>query len=343
MSSELNEPGPGSESQTETTRSGAGSSESQLQQGNREFLSCKVIEAHTNGYLVDVRGLLQTEDKLAPGDELLVQLVSCYKGKLLVAPAGTAWSLTLPGRASDAAVQVLSSEDNAFEHWANGKPPYFKIRRATDWLMTSGAADGAELNGPDDLQRWIRMMEAGARTGCCKFSCDQTRSRGAILLHRGKCVGCIYSNQQQKDSLPTNEAVALLLNDCKSTGTQATVCDWPEEVVLSMAALFLGTPMEPSIDGGARLYMDQTMNLLAAEKSTGCLTFKLAMTGAILFAFVFQGEFVGSFYVEIQQFSRNKSFVYNLITQDPHASVSASVLPARATSDFGISLLHCLN
>ncbi len=311
-----------------------------------ELLVCKVIAMAPGGCVVDVRGFLPTEERLEPGEEIVAQFASIRNGKLWLSAGGGAMGQGyLVGiKGPDAAARVLYSNDNAFEQCSTGSPPYFKIRRATDLMMTGTEPDIIEMNGPADFHQFILSLEQNKRTGCCKFSCDKTKSRGAILVQSGRCVGAIFSNEASKPPLPTRQALSLLLADCQSEGTQAIMCDWPDDVVLSMASLFLGVPLELNEVADARSGMDSAMEWLGQEKGTGCLTFTLGMTGAILFAFIYDGEFVGSFFVEIQQFSRNKSFVYNLITQDPNTTIAASMLPSGVSVEraLGFDFSECL-
>lgn len=307
-----------------------------------DCLKGKVISSAQGGLILELSGFLPGDETLPIGTELYVQVLSVQKGRLLLAQPGSfsASGKIADGKTHEAAVKILASDDNAFEYSSNGRPPYFKIRRATDMMMSGPDADHFEFNSIEGLRRFLLEMEERRRTGCCKISCEEPKSRGALLFNKGKCVGCIYTNQTIKSSLPMEESLAALLNDCGSAAMQAAFYDWPDDVVLAMSSLFMGSSLQPSADGDAREYMEQSINLFGKQNSTGCLTFTLGMTGAILFAFIHKGSFVGSFYVEIQQFSRNKSFVHNLITQNPNASAAASILLPQTIEDseFGLQL-----
>ncbi|MBX9723260.1 MAG: hypothetical protein K2X81_17790, partial [Candidatus Obscuribacterales bacterium] len=90
--------------------------------------------------------------------------------------------------------------------------------------------------------------------------------------------------------------------------------------------------VERSDDLDARSYMDYIMSWFAQKEQTACLAFSLPATGATLLAFVYKGHFVGSFFVETQEFSRDVNVVYNLIQQDANSRVEASILPPELTS-----------
>ncbi len=234
---------------------------------------------------------------------------------------------------------------DAFDIWAKDRTPNFKLRRAIDLILPpvdkSQQPNKMKIAESDDLLWLITDLEGGMRTGCVKAFCEPKKSRAAVLLYKGRAVGCIYGNKELKEPLPTEHSLQMMLSDCQTPETQLLMYGLPEEVTLAMSALFLGYPVERSDDLDARSYMDYIMSWFSQKEQTACLAFSLQMSGATLLAFVHRGQFVGSFYVETQEFSRDINFVYNTITQDPQARVEASILPPELTSAavrFGFSL-----
>jgi hypothetical protein len=170
------------------------------------------------------------------------------------------------------------------------------------------------------------------RTGCVKAFCEPRKSRSAVLLYKGRAVGCIYGNKQLREPLPTESSLQMMLSDCQTPDTHLVMYGLPEEVTLAMSALFLGYPVERSDDLDARSYMDYIMSWFQQKEQTACLAFSLPASSATLLAFVYRGQFVGSFYVETQEFSTDITFVYSLIQQDAQSRVEASILPPELTS-----------
>lgn len=234
------------------------------------------------------------------------------------------------------AQQPLNEAERAFLVYAQGTPINVRLRRAIDLILPpldkNQQPNKMRIGQGDDLLWLITDLEGGMRTGCVKAFCEPRKSRSAVLLYKGRAVGCIYGNKQLKEPLPTESSLQMMLSDCQTPDTHLVMYGLPEEVTLAMSALFLGYPVERSDDLDARSYMDYIMSWFSQKEQTACLAFSLPASGATLLSFVHKGSFVGSFYVETQEFSRDIEFVYNLIRQDPQSRVEASILPPELTS-----------
>ncbi|MBX9686278.1 MAG: hypothetical protein K2X27_06220 [Candidatus Obscuribacterales bacterium] len=230
----------------------------------------------------------------------------------------------------------MNEAERAFLVYAQGKPMNIRLRRAIDLILPpldkNQQPNKMRIGQGEDLIWLITDLEGGMRTGCVKAFCEPRKSRAAVLLYKGRAVGCIYGNKQLRDPLPTESSLQMMLSDCQTPDTHLVMYGLPEEVTLAMSALFLGYPVERSDDLDARSYMDYIMSWFQQKEQTACLAFSLPASGATLLAFVHKGQFVGSFYVETQEFSRDIEFVYNLIRQDPQSRVEASILPPELTS-----------
>lgn len=339
-------------------------------------VACKVVAAEPGGYAVlitkdNLPGFLPTESRLKIGEEVLAQFVCVHNNRVLLSsrmanvaekmgskPQSTQQATKVDWRqeleqSKSGAYQAQSGQqsmadpgnDPAFKVWVDGRSPNFKLRRAIDLILPpvdkSQQPNKMKIAESDDLLWLITDLEGGMRTGCVKAFCEPRKSRAAVLLYKGRAVGCIYGNKELKEQLPTEHSLQMMLNDCQTPDTQLLMYGLPEEVTLAMSALFLGYPVDRSDDLNARQYMDYIMGWFAQKEQTACLAFSLPMSGATLLAFIHMGTFVGSFYVETQEFSRDVNFVYNVIAQDPQARCEASILPPELTSPavrFGFSL-----
>jgi hypothetical protein len=226
--------------------------------------------------------------------------------------------------------------------WAKNEPVNFKLRRAIDLILPSiGEDKGDNLRmGDEDLEWLITTLEGGMRTGCMKAFCEPRKSRSAVLLYRGRAVGCIYGNKTLPEPQPTEPSLQMMLQDLQEPDTSLLVYDLPEEVTLAMSALFLGYPVERNDDLDGRSYLDYIGSWLQQKEQTACLAITTS-TNATCLAFVHKGRYVGAFFVEDQKFDPNIQFVFNLLESDRGAMVSASILPPELTSAsvrFGFSL-----
>jgi hypothetical protein len=325
-------------------------------------VACKVVRQEPGGYEVrttrdNLPGFLPTEAKLKDGEEVLAQFVCVSNNRVLLsarlsgstlsasgkyrAPS-TNWQQQLDDPAAAAAAAAASEQEAAFAVWAQHEPVNFKLRRAIDLILPSiGDDKGANLLMKDEDLEWlITDLEGGMRTGCVKAFCEPRKSRSAVLLYRGRAVGCIYGNKTLPEPQPTEPSLQMMLNDLQEPETNLLIYDLPEEVTLAMSALFLGYPVERNDDLDGRSYLDYIGSWLQQKEQTACLAISTS-NGATCLAFVFKGRYVGAFYVEDQTFDPNIQFVFDLLNNDRAANVSASILPPELTSAsvrFGFSL-----
>lgn len=325
------------------------------------------MAAEPGGYSVlitkdNLPGFLPCEQKLKIGEEVLAQFVCVTNNRVLLssrfsgsgagapkppgqssasAASSSNWQEQLSGKHSGAA--ATGEQDAAFDVWAHNNPRKPQLKRATDLILPP--VDGQEPNvfkiADFDLEWLITDLEGGMRTGCVKASSEERKSRSAMLLYRGRVVGCIYGSKSMNDPQPTEGSLMLMMQDLALPETTVTVYDLPAEVALPMSALFLGYPVNRSDDLDARAYSDHLCNWFAEKKQTACLAFSLPSSAATCLGFIHQGGFVGAFYVEDQKFTQDQNFVYELLAREPQAGVEASILPPDMTSSavrYGFSL-----
>lgn len=210
----------------------------------------------------------------------------------------------------------------------------FHFRRASDLIPS--AIDKSriplikQLNGPSDAADLVKNLEEEAFTGCLKITCPERRSRSAALLYQGRVMGCIYGCAADGEPQPTDVSLREMLDDCTLAGTQAVRYTLPEEVVLGMAALFLGLPIERTDTMDAGAYLVFIMPWLFETSETACLVFFLPKSESTTLLLVHQGMFVGTFEAETQRFSTSLKPLLDQLAKDDEAHVEASILPRRA-------------
>ncbi|CAN5573373.1 hypothetical protein BH10CYA1_BH10CYA1_21720 [soil metagenome] len=249
--------------------------------------------------------------------------------------------ISIPANQSIQLEQEAEAEA-AFGVWAS-TPRKFHLKRATDLILPPIDKDSLnEFKIVDyDLEWLITDLEGGMRTGCVKAACESKLSRSAMLLYRGRAVGCIYGCKSMPDTQPTEQSLQNMLSDLEVPDTDVKIYDLPENVTLAMSALFLGYPVQRNDDYDARAYMDYICGWFESKGNTACLAITLPSNSATCLGYVYKGQFCGAFYVEDQQFRTDKEFVYDLLKNDPRANVEASILPPEMTSSavrFGFSL-----
>lgn len=219
----------------------------------------------------------------------------------------------------------------------------FRLRRAIDLVMPPMDADThTSIDMADsDLEWLITDLEGGMRTGCMKATSEQKLSRSAVLLYRGKAVGCIYGSKSAPEQRPTEESLYCLLNDLQAEDAHVSIYDLPEGVVGAMSALFLGLA-EPRQEGLSELDLfNYYMTAFTQNGNTACLAINVPSTSSLCLVFVHRGVFSGAFFVEDQIYTQNPDDLFQLFRNDPETRVDASRLPQEfiaSGSRFGYSL-----
>lgn len=289
------------------------------------------------------RGFLNTDAKLKIGEEVLAQYVCVHNNRIILSDGMAKLDRPGPGPSPSSdhrERQYDIQQTNAFHSGKNNE----KFRRASDLflppLQKNQNPNRMRIGHPDDLLWLVTDLEGGMRTGCVKASCQSKHSRSALLLYKGRVVGCVYANNQLKDPIETEKSLPLMLKDCATPDTQLIMYALPEEEVLAMSAFFLGYPVERSDDLDARSYMDYIMSSFAEKEQTACLAFSFNGADTVL-SLVHKGKFVGAFQVENQEFSRDIEYVHKQLREKPNALAEASILPTdlfSPTTRFGYIL-----
>jgi hypothetical protein len=236
-----------------------------------------------------------------------------------------------------------TDEERAFNVWVESQPRKFHLKRATDLILPplDLSSEQKFKISEYDLEWLITHLEGGMTTGCVKASSEERLSRSAMLLYRGRAVGCIYGCKSMPETQPTEQSLQRMLADLELPDTNVRMYDLPEGVTLAMSALFLGYPVQRNDDYDALSYMDYICNWFESKAQTACLAITLPSSQATCLGFIHKGQYVGAFYVEDQKFNKDIAFVHDLLRKDKDANVEASILPPEMTSSavrFGFSL-----
>ena len=111
-----------------------------------------------------------------------------------------------------------TDEEAAFNVWVEAQPRKFHLKRATDLILPplDQSTEQKFKISEYDLEWLITHLEGGMTTGCVKASSEERLSRSAMLLYRGRAVGCIYGCKSMPETQPTEQSLQRMLADSKS-------------------------------------------------------------------------------------------------------------------------------
>ncbi len=136
-------------------------------------------------------------------------------------------------------------------------------------------------------------LEGGERTGCLKIESARTRSRSAILLYRGRVVGCVYGRKSMVCQHLAEDAHKYALSDLASPGNLVEAYELSEEMVLSAAALFNGHPVHLEPGPVPEHVFEQAMATVVQSGLPGCVVLTSNSNETVCIVYVFAGQIVG--------------------------------------------------
>ena len=300
-------------------------------------VKCRVCGPEPGGYLVKlvpsgIEGYLPCQEDVNEGQVVPATFVCMSKDHALMTFAFRI------GTTERVQMGLPSEPETAFAVWADSHPRTYKLRRAIDIVMPplSTTAISPLRSGDYDIAKLITDLEEGQLTGCVKMICDERLSRGALILFRGRAVGCIYGKKPMVEPYPIESAIQMLLLDSFLPETKLTIYDLPDEVVLSMSAMFLGVPV---LEKDFAKKKELKSLIVPLKKETAILT--ALANNEMCLAFLHEGEVFGSFHVDDQKFNDQGSAFDEVIEKAPDSKVEISILPSEMTTDkvlFGYGL-----
>lgn len=236
-----------------------------------------------------------------------------------------------------------SHEEQAYANYDSGQTVRrFRLQRAIDLIMPPVHGNGNLQTlriGDYDVEWLITDLEGGMRTGCVKAVCESRLSRAAMLLYKGRAVGCIYGSKSDPTDKPTEVALQAMLADLECPDTVVTLYDLPLDISLSMSSTFLGYPVQPQPNLTPSQYLEFILDWFS--KQGGIATIAAQLTTGLCLGYIYEGKYRGAFYVETQEFNEDINFLYQLVASDPDPQLAVSILPNEMHSNavrFGYSL-----
>jgi len=229
-----------------------------------------------------------------------------------------------------------------------GSGSIFRYKRSTDVfvppvdLKSIRAAKNFKVTSKG-LQELIEEMESLQHSGCIKVSSEGQNSRAAALLYAGRVVGCTFSCKNSIDALSGEEAVAAMLASMQEEDCAVNSYTLPTNVVLPMAALFLGQPVERKEHVAAVDYYNMVTNYVAEKDHTACITLIHPNHRLMHMVLFFRGQAIGIFAVDTQKFTHNIDATAELFEKYEDTIVDTCIVAlddpdGNAKSDLGYSL-----
>ncbi|MBY0550549.1 MAG: hypothetical protein K2W95_24940 [Candidatus Obscuribacterales bacterium] len=287
------------------------------------LVECKILSKASDGYFVamggkNLPGVLPTSHEHELGTVVLAQFIEVHEDR--------------------AVLHELSNKRSSYERLRDALKEEqaltasLKFKRATDLLVPP--VDDVEiraLNSSEiDFAKLCQELEKEEFTGCIKSFNQERFSRSGAILNGGRVVGCIYGNKSTTEALPVKESLELMLADAFAKGAEIRVYELPEDVVMALAALFLGCPLMRSDSLKPEEYVVEMRHWVRQHKQTACFACSLQTTTWL--DLYHDGDYAGTFCVEDQKFYRSEKFLLQRLNE-PNARVEMALLSPELSGD----------
>jgi hypothetical protein len=138
-------------------------------------------------------------------------------------------------------------------------------------------------------------LEGNKRTGVVKVVNPKRRSRAAILMYRGRVLGCVYGRKGLDGQVIQGDAHNATLADLATTGNLVDAYQLSEDIVLAAASLFHGDVLEVPSTGDAHARFDAAMNQIMKTNKPGCVVVNSSDSEMKSMVYISKGQVMGVF------------------------------------------------
>lgn len=201
-------------------------------------------------------------------------------------------------------------------------------RRAIN-MLPSAAPGQREILHTTGLKyhQLLVTLEGNKRTGVVKVVNPKRRSRAAILMYRGRVIGCVYGRKGLDGQVMQGDAHNATLADLATTGNLVDAYQLSEEIVLASASLFHGDVLEVPKTGDAISQFQAALSEISKTQKPGCIVVNSSDSEMKSMVYVSKGQIQGVFCAQKGWVEPTAESAHKIIRNAKQAvEISASIL-----------------
>lgn len=204
-------------------------------------------------------------------------------------------------------------------------------RRAVSLMPGPTVRDSQEIPISDQskFRQLLLSIEANQSSCCIKVTSPRNKSRAAVLVFRGRAIGCIYGNKRLERQLFGQEAYSCILADITHQNNSIDAYLLSEDLVLAAASLFNGDVYAAKGEHSPEEVFESAHRGLVHSGMPGCIVVKHTDGVPAVIVYIFGGKIVGVFSHREGWVSTSYEKAWQYVVNTPKARVSASMLSAR--------------
>lgn len=180
-------------------------------------------------------------------------------------------------------------------------------------------------------------LEGAERTGCLKITSSHSRSRSAILLFRGRVVGCVYGRKHMRGQYLQQDAHKCALADLASPGNTLDAYELPEDLVLAAASLFYGETLDLSMGLAVEQIFENALSSLLRSGMPGAVVVNTPGEETICIVYVAGGKIVGVFSA-VEGWTHGSAESVKRFVRGVQCKIHASIMNVGNSAQVGFSL-----
>lgn len=192
-----------------------------------------------------------------------------------------------------------------------------------------------------NFYKLLIQIEGNQCSGCLQITSPKNRSRSAILVYRGRVIGCSWGQRNIEKQSFGQDALEHALADLASPDNQLVAYQLSEDIVLASAALFHGQALSFDQSQGVKENAQNAILSIRSSEFPGTVVINRGAQEDICMVYIAQGKILGLHSIEQGWLDgANLSNFFDAL-EASDANVQASVLVARSSQDaykIGLSL-----
>jgi hypothetical protein len=168
-------------------------------------------------------------------------------------------------------------------------------RRAINLVPAQTEEDNQEfaITSGVRFHPFLVSIEGKQRTCCFKIVSPGRKSRAAILIFRGRVVGCVYGCKSLDKQYFGQRALDFALGDLAYPGNALSAYGLTEELVLASASLFNGEILDFDMSGGHAKAFTDAIAKIKELNAPGCAVIQNPAENLVYMAYVVNGTTCG--------------------------------------------------
>ena len=190
------------------------------------------------------------------------------------------------------------------------------------------------------LKQLLLSIEARRISCCIRVFANGSKSRSALLIYRGRLIGCVFGRRDLPAQLYGKKAFENIMSDILVPNNVIDAYPLSDELVLASASLFHGG-LNDVFDGAPALQIyPNCARMMLNNHRTGTIVASGSDDSAICVTYIYEGKIIGVYSFAQGWLTKTQAAALDCIESNAEANLALSVLPVEC--EFASALTESL-